>query len=139
MRAVTIRGYGGLDRVQVETVPRPVPRGPHDVVVALRAAALNHLDLYVIGGLPGTHHDFPHVLGADGAGVVEAVGPAVTRVKPGELVMLNPGTWCGECRFCRDGEQGMCERYQILGEHRNGTYAEAVLVSELACEKLEGE
>lgn len=130
MRAVIIRSYGGPDAVAVEDVPRPAVRDPHDVVVALRAAALNHLDLHVLGGLPGITHEFPHILGADGAGVVEAVGAAVTRVKPGDRVLLDPGLSCGRCDFCLDGEQSLCLTYGILGEHAPGTCAEAVRVPE---------
>ena len=133
MQAVTIRAYGGTALVNVEDVPRPVPQGPRDVVVAVRAAALNRLDLFVIGGLPGITHAFPHVLGADGAGLVEAVGPAVTRVRPGDRVLLDPGVSCGRCDFCRDGEQPLCDTYGLLGEHLPGTMAEAVRVPEENC------
>jgi NADPH:quinone reductase-like Zn-dependent oxidoreductase len=136
MRAVTIRGYGGPERVTVDDVPRPVPQGPNDVVVALKAAALNHLDLFVMRDLVGFRHAFPHILGADGAGIVESVGDAVTRVKPGDRVMLNPGTWCGHCDFCLDGEQSLCDNYRLLGEHLPGTLAEAILVPEANCERL---
>jgi NADPH:quinone reductase-like Zn-dependent oxidoreductase len=130
MRAVIIRGYGGAERVAVEDVPRPTVEGPDDVVVAVRAAALNRLDLGVIGGLPGVTHSFPHVLGADAAGIVEAIGTAVTRVQPGDRVLLNPGVSCGRCHFCLDGEQSLCVTYDLLGEHRPGTCAEAVRVPE---------
>ena len=130
MRAVVIEGYGDVERVAVREVPRPAA-GEHDVVVALKAAALNRLDLFVVGGLPGIRHDFPHVLGADGAGIVESVGGAVTRVKPGDRVLLNPGVSCGACDFCLDGEQSLCVSYGILGEHRPGTCAEAVVVPEV--------
>jgi NADPH:quinone reductase-like Zn-dependent oxidoreductase len=130
MRAVTIRRYGGVDAVAVEEVPRPVVREPTDVIVGVRAAALNRLDLFVLDGLPGVTHDFPHVLGADGAGVVEAVGSAVSRVKPGDRVLLDPGISCGACDFCRDGEQSLCLTYGILGEHAPGTCAAAIRVHE---------
>ncbi len=128
MRAVTLRSHGGPDVVVVEDVPRPRADGPDDVVVALKAAALNHLDLFVVRGLPGASPSFPHVLGADGAGVVEAVGPAVTRVKPGDRVLLNPGVSCQRCEYCLAGEQSLCETYRLLGEHLPGTFAEAVRV-----------
>lgn len=130
MLAVTIRAYGGPDALRVEEIPQPAPQSPHDVVVALRAAALNHLDLFVLRGLPGVTHDFPHVVGSDGAGVVAAVGPAVTSVKPGDRVLLNPGVWCGACEFCLDGEQSLCRTYRLLGEHLPGTCAQAVRVPE---------
>jgi NADPH:quinone reductase-like Zn-dependent oxidoreductase len=130
MRAATIRAYGGPEQVRVEEVPRPEPVAPGDVVVAMRAAALNHLDLFVLGGLPGLTHEFPHVVGSDGAGVVESVGAAVTRVKPGDHVLLNPGISCGGCEYCARGEHSLCRTYRLLGEHRSGTIAEAVRVPE---------
>src|SRR5438034_9899460 len=77
MRAWVIRATGGLDRLELTDVPPPAPPaatpGPRDVRVGIRAAALNHLDLFVVQGLP-LEYRFPHILGADGAGVVEAVG-----------------------------------------------------------------
>jgi NADPH:quinone reductase-like Zn-dependent oxidoreductase len=128
MLAATIRAYGGPEVVTVEDVARPRVEGPDDVVVALRAAALNHLDLFVVRGLPGLAHAFPHILGADGAGVVEAVGEAVTRAKPGDRVVLNPGVSCQRCAYCLAGEQSLCTTYRLLGEHVPGTFAEAVRV-----------
>jgi len=139
MRAAVIRAYGGTGRVVVEEVPRPRVQGPRDVVVALRAAALNRLDLFVIGGLPGISHAFPHVVGADGAGVVEAVGSAVTRVKSGDRVMINPGLSCGECEQCLAGEQSLCPRFGVVGEHAPGTFAEAVRVPDTNVALLGGE
>ena len=107
--------------------PSPSP-GPDDVRVAIRAAALNHLDLFVIRGLPGITYEFPHILGADGAGVVESVGTAVTAVRPGDRVLINPGVSDYTCEFCRAGEHSLCVRYGILGEHRPGTMAELVTI-----------
>jgi len=138
MLAVTIRSHGSPEVVAVEDVPRPGVEKPDDVVVAVQAAALNHLDLFVIGGLPGRTLAFPHVIGADGAGVVEAVGPAVTRVKPGDRVLLNPGVSCRACDFCLAGEQSLCTSYRLLGEHLPGTMAEAVRVSEWNVHPLPG-
>lgn len=136
MRAVTIRAYGGPEQVRVEDVPRPVIEAPTDVIVAMKAGALNHLDRFVIGGLPGVTHPFPWVMGGDGAGVVEAVGPAVTKVKPGDRVLINPGLWCGRCAFCLDGEQSLCTTYRLFGEHVPGTFAEAMRAPERNVELL---
>ena len=130
MLAATFRAHGGPEVVTIEDVAPPRVAGPNDVVVALRAAALNHLDLFVLRGLPGQAPDVPRVIGADGAGTVEAVGPAVTRVKPGDRVLLDPGISCRACAWCLAGEQSLCTRYQLLGEHRDGTLAEAVCVPE---------
>jgi NADPH:quinone reductase-like Zn-dependent oxidoreductase len=128
MLAAIIRSHGGPEVVDVAEVPRPQVEGPDDVVVALKAAALNRLDVFVARGLPGAPPSLPHILGADGAGVVEAVGSAVTRVKPGDRVLLNPGVSCQRCEFCLAGEQSLCGTYRLLGEHLPGTFAEAVRV-----------
>jgi NADPH:quinone reductase-like Zn-dependent oxidoreductase len=98
------------------------------VRVNVRAAALNHLDLFVVEGLPGGADRFPHVVGADGAGIVESVGPDVTAVRPGDAVMLNPGVSDYTCEFCRAGEHSLCVNYRLLGEHLPGTLAERITV-----------
>jgi NADPH:quinone reductase-like Zn-dependent oxidoreductase len=128
MLACTIPGTGDLDKIQIAQVAEPQAR-PGEVRVSMRAGALNHLDLFVIQGLPGTLR-FPHILGADGAGVVDAVGSGVTAVKPGDRVMINPGVWDGTCAYCRDGEHSLCLKYQLLGEHLPGTFAQQVVVPE---------
>lgn len=128
MRALVIRGYGDLSQLEVADVPRPTITTPDDVVIGLRAAALNQLDLWTLEGLPGVATTFPHILGADGAGVVDAVGANVDRVQPGDRVILNPGISCLKCEFCHAGEQSLCIAYKLLGEHLPGTLAEYVRV-----------
>ncbi len=130
MRAWVIRATGGLDQLQLVDVPDPPSSlGPRDVRVALRAAALNRLDLFVVRGLPH-QYAFPHILGADGAGVVEAIGADVRAVRPGNRVMINPGIADGTCEYCRAGEQSLCINYRMLGEQLPGTLAEYVVVPE---------
>jgi len=75
-------------------------------------------------------YTFPHVVGSDGAGIVESVGNAVTAFRPGDRVMINPGISCGTCEECRRGEESLCPAFQVLGEHRSGTLAELVVVPE---------
>jgi NADPH:quinone reductase-like Zn-dependent oxidoreductase len=128
MKACVLTATGGLDRVTVAEVPDPPAPGRGQVRVAIQAAALNHLDLHVVGGLPGITYRFPHILGADGAGLVESVGPAVDVLRPGDRVMINPGVSCYECEFCRAGEHSLCVRYGILGEHHPGTLAQLIVV-----------
>ena len=99
----------------------------------LRTAALNHLDLFVVSGIPGIEMPMPHVMGADGAGVVEALGSGVRGIEVGDEVILNPGLWCGRCEFCMAGEQSTCLTYRLLGEHVDGTFAEAVVVPAINC------
>lgn len=109
----------------------PIPSlGPNGVLVRVRAAALNHIDLWVRTGLPRLRLTFPHIPGADAAGIVERVGEAVTTVRPGAEVMLAPGISCGVCTYCVSGQDNLCADYTILGEHRHGTYAEFVAVPE---------
>src|SRR5437762_13085304 len=130
MRAWVIRSTGGLDRLEIADVPDLAgPLEARQVRIALRAAALNHLDLFVVRGLPHEYH-YPHILGADGAGVVEAVGARVQSVRPGDRVMLNPGIPDYSCAYCRAGEHSLCVNYGILGEHRPGTLAQYVNVPE---------
>jgi NADPH:quinone reductase-like Zn-dependent oxidoreductase len=92
------------------------------------AAALNHLDLFVLGGLPGVTITPPWVLGGDAVGVIEEVGPKARGARPGDLVMLNPGISDGTCEYCQDGDDPLCVNYGILGEHHPGTLAEYVVV-----------
>lgn len=128
MKACVLTATGGLDRVTVTAVPDPPAPGRGQVRVAIQAAALNHLDLHVVGGVPGITYRFPHILGADGAGLVESVGPGVDALRPGDRVMINPGVSCYECEFCRAGEHSLCVRYGILGEHHPGTLAQLIVV-----------
>lgn len=131
VRALTISAHGGLDVLEYrDDVPTPEPRLPRDVRVRVEAAALNHLDLWVVGGLPGVSITPPWVMGGDGAGVVDAVGEGVTRVRPGDRVIVNPGVSCRACEYCAAGEHPLCVRFQLLGEHRPGTMAEYVVVPE---------
>lgn len=102
--------------------------GPTDVRLKVTAGALNHLDIFLIGGLPGVTITPPWVLGADATGVVESVGADVTNVAVGDTVIVNPGTGCGHCEYCLSDDQPLCLRYHILGEHIPGTFAELLVV-----------
>ncbi len=102
------------------------PPGPDEVRVRLVASALNHMDLWVTRGLP--RPAVPHVPGADGAGVIEAVGEGVGDFAIGDQVVLNPAVSCRRCPTCLSGESPLCRRFGILGEHRWGTHADLVVV-----------
>ncbi|MGC8916457.1 MAG: zinc-binding dehydrogenase [Thermoanaerobaculum sp.] len=132
MRAVYFEEHGGFENLKVGQRPEP-KAGPGEVVVKVVAAAFNHLDLFVLRGLPGIPIPLPHIGGADGAGVVVEVGEGVTNVKEGDEVVFNPGIWCGNCEFCRRGEHSLCVSYGIVGEHTDGTFAEYVKVRAQAC------
>ncbi len=128
MKALVMRGHGDLSQLALVSVPKPRIRGPGEVLVRLSSAALNHLDLWTLRGLPGLSLTFPHVLGADGAGVVEAVGDGVRSVRPGDKVMINPGIACYACEYCDQGEHSLCLEYRLLGEHLPGTLAEYIVI-----------
>jgi len=126
MKAAVFHEFGGPDRVRVEDVPTPSP-GPGEVLVGIRACGLNHLDLWVLGGLPALKTPLPFWTGCDIAGEVAAVGPGVTGVTPGTRVAVNPSLSCGACEWCVKGEDSMCVQYRILGEHVVGGLAEYVV------------
>lgn len=130
MRALTLTEHGGLDRLKVQDVPDRQIQGPHDVRIAVKAAALNHLDLFVLGGLPGITLAFPHIVGTDAAGVVDRVGEAVTAFRPGDRVVVNPGISCGTCASCLADQDPFCRSFGVLGEHSPGTAAEYLVVHE---------
>lgn len=128
MRALTLVEHGGVDRLVVQEVPTPTVEGPDQVRIAVKAAALNRLDLFVLGGLPGITLGFPHVVGADAAGVVDQVGSPGSGLLPGDRVVVNPGISCGTCPMCQSGQDPFCRSFGILGEHRAGTVAEYLVV-----------
>jgi NADPH:quinone reductase-like Zn-dependent oxidoreductase len=129
MKAVRFHEFGGPEVLRYEDAPVPKP-GPGSVLVGLRAAALNHLDLFVrTGGVPKT--PLPHVGGADGAGVVLENGPGAGTIAVGTRVFFDPGLSDGTCDYCARGEHSLCDRWEILGEHRDGTFAQAVVLPEV--------
>lgn len=131
MKAIIFHQHGGPEVLTYQDVPDP-SIGPTDVLVAVKACALNHLDLWVRRGLPGRSIPLPHIPGSDISGVVAAVGAAVTRVKPGERVMISPGLSCGQCPACLRGDDNLCRQYEIIGGYRrDGGYAEYVAVPEV--------
>jgi NADPH:quinone reductase-like Zn-dependent oxidoreductase len=131
MRALTIDAHGGLDQLRVRNdVPLPTLERADSVRVRIKAAAINRLDLWVLGGIPGVKIQPGWILGSDGAGIVDAVGDSVQGISPGDHVILNPGLVDRRCtcEYCRDGDQPLCLTYGIMGEHRHGTIADYVVV-----------
>lgn len=127
MKAVLMRAHGGPEVVRVEELPDPEP-GPGQVVVAVKAAALNHLDVWVREGWQGLKLSFPHVFGSEAAGVVEAVGPGVDGARAGDEVLVNPSFGCGRCERCLSGQENLCRSFTIYGEHVPGAQAERFVV-----------
>jgi len=127
MKAAFFRSHGGTEEIAYGDLPDPRP-GTAEVLVRVRVAGLNHLDLWTLRGLPGLELEMPHVGGSDFSGVIEEVGGGVEGWSAGDRVAVNPGLTCGECEFCRRGEDPLCVRYQIVGEHTPGGFAELAAV-----------
>ncbi|MCL4393428.1 MAG: zinc-binding dehydrogenase [Chloroflexi bacterium] len=127
MKALAFYEHGGIDKLQIVDLPKPAP-GPRQVLIAVKAVALNHLDLFVRTGSPALKLMLPHIPGSDLAGVVAEVGSEVRNVRVGERVVVNPGISCGGCEFCLEGEHSLCREFKILGEHTTGGAAEFVRV-----------
>jgi len=125
MKAVIFSQHGGPDVLRYADVPEPAA-GPNDVVVRVRACALNHLDLWVRNGLPGVSVPLPHILGSDIAGEIASVGREVSGLKTGEKILLSPGICCGHCAQCAAGKDSQCREYTLFGYMVPGGYAEYV-------------
>jgi NADPH:quinone reductase-like Zn-dependent oxidoreductase len=132
MKAILFHQHGGPEVLQYTDAPEPVP-GPRDVLVRVRACALNRLDLWVRQGLPGVPIPLPHIPGSDVAGEIAQVGRDVTRVKPGEKVVLAPGVTCGRCVACLSGRDNLCREFTNLGYMIDGGCAEYVRCPEVNC------
>ena len=126
---MVLREHGGPEVLQLEQLAVPEP-GPGEVRVRVHAVALNHLDVWTRRGGPAFKVEFPHRLGADIAGVVDALGAGASATV-GAKVVVQPGVSCGRCAACLGGHDNLCRRYSILGEHRQGGYAEYVVVPEV--------
>ncbi len=123
MKAALINNHGDLDQLHIGEVEIP-KIGPNNVLIQTKYGALNHLDIFVVKGWSGLSLSMPHILGSDGCGVIQEVGSAVTTVKKGDLVTINPGISCGKCSACLSGKQNFCPQFSILGEHQWGTFAQ---------------
>jgi NADPH:quinone reductase-like Zn-dependent oxidoreductase len=129
MRALTISAHGDLGRLEVrDDLPVPELASDRDVRIRVHAGALNRLDLFVIGGLPGVNIKPPWIMGGDAAGVIDAVGSDVRDFAAGDHVVINPGISDRTCEYCLAGEQSLCVSFRLLGEHLPGTFAEYVVV-----------
>ena len=129
MKAARIHQHGGPDVLVVEDIPEPRIKG-NQILVRVRACALNHLDLFVRGGIPGMKFPMPHILGSDIAGEVVEVGELCERVKVGWRVLLSPGQSCRQCEHCMAGNDNFCRRFTMLGYAVDGGNAELLAVSE---------
>ena len=125
MKAAFLTGHGGNEVVRVGERPMPV-RAPGEVLVRLHAATLNRVDLYMRDSGAGITHRIPQILGLDGAGLVEALDADEPTLRVGQRVLLHPGIACGRCEFCLRGDDVLCTRYRLIGEHLDGSFAQYV-------------
>ena len=127
MKAAIFREHGGIDKLEITEMPEPSAQAG-EVLLRVRAAAMNHLDLWARRGMPGIEIPLPHIGGSDIAGEVVSSGSGVEGVAEGARVAVNPGLWDGTCEWCLKGQHSLCVNYRIIGEHTNGGFAEYVAV-----------
>lgn len=130
MKAVVFHEHGGIGKLRYEDRPEPVVRD-NEVLVRVKACALNHLDIWARIGLPGIQIPLPHISGNDICGEVVSTGRLVTRARSGDAVIVSPGLSCGVCEYCLSGRDNMCRSYKIIGYLTDGGYAELVSVPEV--------
>jgi NADPH:quinone reductase-like Zn-dependent oxidoreductase len=127
MKTILFEHHGDASVLQYTDFPAPEP-GPSEVLVRLRAAALNRLDIWVRNGWPGIKLEYPHIPGADGAGDIAAIGANVSGWKVGDSVVINANIGCGKCDACLTGKDNLCREWKLLGESTRGTYCEYICV-----------
>lgn len=125
--AMVLDRHGGPEVLERRTIELPEP-GPREARVRVYAVAMNHMDLWVRKGGPAFKLKYPHRLGCDIAGVVEALGPGARGAAVGDRVMIQPGLSCGVCRACLAGRDNLCRSYHILGENAQGGYSRHINV-----------
>lgn len=135
MNAAFINNHGTLDQIKIGNLNVPAI-APTDILIAGKFAALNHLDIFVVKGWPGLKLRMPHIIGADGSGIVEEIGSEVTTVEIGDQVVINPGISCGKCGMCLSGNQVFCKQFSIKGEHEWGTFSEYFKIPEINVYKI---
>ncbi|MHA1882485.1 MAG: zinc-binding dehydrogenase [Candidatus Thorarchaeota archaeon] len=123
MKAALFKEHGRPEVLTYSDIPDPTPE-PNQVLIEVKAVALNHLDLFVRAGIPGLKLEMPHILGSDISGVIKEVGSSVSEFEIGQKVIVDPSLSCGKCEFCLRGEHSLCDTYGIIGEHVRGGYSE---------------
>ncbi|MCF6148342.1 MAG: zinc-binding dehydrogenase [Candidatus Kuenenia sp.] len=123
MKAVVFQEHGDIDKLAYSETNDP-GISPYEVLVKVKACALNHLDIWVRQGFPGIEIPMPHILGSDIAGEIAEVGTAVKKFRAGDRVVIAPGVRCRKCVYCTSNRDSMCEKFKIIGFQVQGGYAE---------------
>ena len=132
MKAIFFYNHGDIDVLEYGDFPTPEP-GPGQVLVRLKAAALNRLDLWVREGWPGLKLEYPHIPGADGAGEISALGSGVNDWSVGDRVVINSNLSCGTCQNCLAGFDNrfiFAKHLSLIGSTM-GTHHDFMTVMEL--------
>jgi len=137
MKLARIHQHGGPEALVYEDAPEPKIKA-NQVLVRVRACALNHLDLFVRAGIPGMKFSMPHVLGSDIAGEIVEAGELCERVKPGWRVLLSPGMSCRQCEYCLAGNDNLCRRFTMFGYGVDGGNAELLAAPEYSAIQIPG-
>src|ERR1043166_2634552 len=127
MKAIVFEQHGGPEVLLYKEVPDPRP-GRGEVLIQIKATSINHIDIFLRRGMPGVKVPMPKIVGSDAAGVVRELGADVAGLSVGQRVTINPGISCGRCEFCAAGFGSQCASYAMVGETRDGAYAELVAV-----------
>src|SRR5256712_3228676 len=127
MKAVVFEKHGPPEVLEYRDVPEPKP-GPGEVLIAVKASSINHIDIFLRRGMPGIKVPLPKIVGSDAAGIIRQLGPDVSGLSVGQRVTINPGISCGRCEFCAAGFGSQCTSYAMVGENGDGAYAELVAV-----------
>src|ERR1051325_6434395 len=127
MKAVVFSQHGGPEVLQYMEVTDPRP-GRGEVLIEVKATSINHIDIFLRRGMPGIKVAMPKIVGSDAAGVIRELGVDVHGLSVGQRVTVNPGISCGRCEFCTAGFGSQCVSYAMVGENRDGAYAELVAV-----------
>lgn len=133
MKAVRFHEHGGPEVLRYEEVADPTPR-PTEVLLHVKAVALNHLDVWLRKGLPGMAIPLPKIGGCDIAGEVAAAGPLCSRIAVGQRILVSPGISCGQCAACLRGDDNLCRAFKVVGGYAlDGGCADLVCVPEVNC------
>tara|TARA_Y100000590_G_C15685535_1_gene1001479 strand:- start:778 stop:1800 length:1023 start_codon:yes stop_codon:yes gene_type:complete len=135
MKAIRIHSHGDADVLQIDNIPIPVCSSKK-VLVEIKAAALNHLDIWVRNGLPGIEIPLPLIMGSDASGIVVEVGSKIKNFEIGDKVVVQPGTFSFDCKFVKKKVENFSPTYGIIGETENGVQAEYALFDEYNLHKM---
>ncbi|NWF64824.1 MAG: zinc-binding dehydrogenase [Chloroflexi bacterium] len=135
MKAILLHTHGGTDVLKYADFPTPQPKAG-EVLIRLKAAALNRVDVFVRIGWQGLNLKYPHILGADGAGEVAELGEGVKEFHVGDRIVINANLGCGECEYCQRGQDNLCKQWHLLGETTRGTYCEYICLPARQLKKI---